>query len=135
MSAATIGGGTSPGANDSALREDTAAAQAYTGRGNVSFAQKRQYERYVVALDVAFTVESERVQARSKDVSLGGMFVVTDRALPYGTTFELEVKLPALPQPAVIEATVRWSGPNGMGVQWGLLRARETWAIHQLTKR
>jgi type IV pilus assembly protein PilZ len=101
----------------------------------VTYAQKRQYERYAVALDVAFNVGSERVAARSKDVSLGGMFIVTDRALPYGTKFELEVRLPALTQPALIEATVRWSGPNGMGVQWGLLRARETWAIHQLTKR
>jgi hypothetical protein len=66
---------------------------------------------------------------------LGGAFIETDRPLPYGSRFEIELKLPALTTPAVIEATVRWTGGDGMGIQWGSLRARETWAINQLVKR
>lgn len=134
MSATTRGAGTSPGETESTLRADTT-SRVYRGRGTVGFDQKRQYERHVVALDVAFTVEGERVTGKSRDVSLGGMFIETRQSLPYGTQFSLEVKLPALPDPVEIDATVRWVGPEGMGVQWGMLRAKETWAINQLTKR
>ncbi len=100
----------------------------------MEYQQARQFERFVVALDVAFMVDGERVTAKSKDASLGGMFIETTRPLAYGTQFELEVKLPALAEPVKIEATVRWSGPTGMGVQWGALHTKATWAINQLTK-
>ncbi len=101
----------------------------------MSFDQKRQYDRYVAALDVTYDREGERVAAVSRDVSLGGMFIETDKPLAYGTKFSIEVKLPALPQPVVIDATVRWTGADGMGLQWGMLRAKETWAINQLTSK
>jgi len=101
----------------------------------MSYANKRRHERYPAVLDVAFDQTGGRVAARSRDVSLGGMFIETDRALPYGTRFHLEVRLPALDVPVLIEATVRWSGTTGMGVQWGTLRAKETWAINQLSRR
>jgi hypothetical protein len=95
---------------------------------------KRQYERYPVSVEVVVRHGETRVVARSRDISLGGMFVLTDRPLPYGTPCQLEIKLPSLPSPAVIEATVRWAGPDGMGLQFGALRARETWAINQLIR-
>ena len=93
---------------------------------------RRKYERTLIALGVTFVNGEDRVVARSRDVSLGGMFVETDRPLPYGTIFELSVALPSLPVPALIEATVRWVGPTGMGIQWGTLRAQESWAINQV---
>lgn len=96
---------------------------------------KRRYERYPISVEVKFQHGEETVVARSRDISLGGMFVVTDRPLPIGTRCTLEVHLPPLPSPALIEATVRWTGPDGMGVQFGTLRARETWAINQLVRR
>ena len=134
MSAATTGDGTSPGTTDLSLREVTATPQAYRVRGAVAFETKRQFDRFVVALKVTYTRDGERVEALSRDVSLGGMFIETELSLPYGTKFELAVTLPALAQPALIDATVRWVGPTGMGVQWGALHAKETWAINQLTK-
>jgi uncharacterized protein (TIGR02266 family) len=95
---------------------------------------KRQYERHVAELVVAFEKDGQRVEARSRDISLGGMFVTTDRALPYGSRVVIEVALPSLSAPARIEVTVRWSNAEGMGVQFGTLRARETWAINQLAR-
>jgi hypothetical protein len=95
---------------------------------------KRQYERHPVSIDVSVLHGEQRFEARSRDISLGGMFILTDRPLPYGTACKIELLLPALPTPAVIEATVRWSGEDGMGVQFGALRARETWAINQLIR-
>ena len=96
---------------------------------------KRQYERYAVEVEVVFERDGERVVARSRDISLGGMFITTDRALPYGTAVSLALTLPSLPSAANVDATVRWTGRDGMGVQFGSLRARETWAINQLIRR
>jgi uncharacterized protein (TIGR02266 family) len=95
---------------------------------------KRQFERVTVQLVIRFAVGDEMVEALTRDVSLGGVFINTNRALPYGTVATFELSLPALPQPAKIEGTVRWSSGDGMGVQFHSLRARETWAINQLSR-
>lgn len=95
---------------------------------------KRQYERYPVSVRVSFLSGEQTIDALSRDLSLGGMFVDTGDALPYGTQFELTLVLPALPTPTALPATVRWSGPTGMGVQFGTLRAQQTWAINQLIR-
>jgi uncharacterized protein (TIGR02266 family) len=104
------------------------------GRGPVRV-DKRRYERFQAGIEVRFQAGEVQVTARSRDISLGGMFIETSEKLPYGTKVDLEVTLPSLPAPAVIAATVRWSSPDGMGVQFGSLRARETWAINQLSRR
>ncbi len=69
---------------------------------------------------------------RSRDLSLGGMFLESADLLPYGTQFTAAVELPALEAPALIRCTVRWAAGPGMGVAFGALRAAETWAINQL---
>ena len=97
-------------------------------------ANKRQFERISVQLLVRYPVGGEMVEAYTRDVSLGGIFINTDKGLPYGTVAVFEVRLPALPEPAKIEGTVRWSSSDGMGVQFHSLRARETWAINQLAR-
>jgi uncharacterized protein (TIGR02266 family) len=95
-------------------------------------ANKRQFERVNAQLVIRFPKGDTVVEGRTRDVSLGGTFVNTDAALPYGTVAVFELVLPALPEPAKIEGTVRWSSSDGMGVQFHSLRARETWAINQL---
>jgi uncharacterized protein (TIGR02266 family) len=97
-------------------------------------ANKRQFERINAQLTVCFANGDAVVEAKTRDVSLGGIFINTDRALPYGTVTTFEIDLPALPAPATIEGTVRWSSTDGMGVQFHSLRARETWAINQLAR-
>jgi uncharacterized protein (TIGR02266 family) len=95
-------------------------------------ANKRQFERVSAQLLVRFSADGALVEAYTQNVSLGGMFINTHKVLPYGTVAVFEVHLPALPEPAKIEGTVRWSNSDGMGVQFHSLRARETWAINQL---
>lgn len=97
--------------------------------------RKRQFDRIPAELDVEFMVDGRVVHARSKDISLGGMFIETDSPPPYGTQLRVHVTLPDLARPVVIEAIVRWTAPSGMGVQFGGLRIAETWAIHRLPKR
>lgn len=98
-------------------------------------AEKRQHERTPAVLPVSFELGGERIEARSRDISLGGMFITTERQIPYGTQLKVSVALPHLPEPAALDCTVRWSDPDGLGVQFGTLRGRETWAINQLLKR
>jgi hypothetical protein len=81
---------------------------------------------------VRFKQGATVVEAKTRDVSLGGVFIVTDQALPFGTVAVFELDVPAVPMAAKIEGTVRWSSADGMGVQFHSLRARETWAINQL---
>lgn len=74
------------------------------------------------------------IECVSRNVSLGGMYLVTESSVPYGTKVELELFLPALKEDVRIEGVVRWIKDDGMGVQFGSLRAREVWAFNQLFK-
>ena len=93
--------------------------------------ESRQHPRKVIANEVAFQIGGgPRIEARCRDVSLGGMFIETASPLPYGTPLRVFASLPDMPGEAVIEAIVRWAKPDGMGVQFGSMGARET---HGLT--
>jgi type IV pilus assembly protein PilZ len=92
----------------------------------------RQHPRKSIETEVAFQVgDGPRIEARCRDVSLGGMFIETATPLPYGSRLRVYVRLPGLRDEAAIDAVVRWSKPIGMGVQFGMMGARET---HGLTR-
>lgn len=93
---------------------------------------RRVHERYDRSLKVTLRAGDSVLECVTKNISLGGMYLITEDELPYGTPVELEVYLPALREDVSIEATVRWVKPDGIGVQFGSLRAREVWAFNQL---
>lgn len=94
---------------------------------------KRQHPRKVIEADVGFQVKGgERADARCRDVSLGGMFIETPSALPYGTAVRVFLRLPGLKDEVAVDSIVRWSKPDGMGVQFGVMGARETHALTEL---
>ncbi len=95
---------------------------------------RRVHERYDRQLDVVVIHDGNRLECVTLNVSLGGMYLLTDRPLAYGSKVQVEVFLPALRENAVIDCVVRWEKPDGMGVQFGSLRAREVWALNQLFK-
>ena len=72
--------------------------------------------------------------ARTLNVSLGGMYLLSDVQMPYGTAVKVTFRLPALKEDTVCEGVVRWNKPDGFGVQFGSLRAIEVWGFHQLFK-
>ncbi len=78
---------------------------------------------------------TERHPGQAKDISLGGMFVQTETPLAFGAEAVVHVTLPGQKAPFAIPAVVRWSrAGEGMGLQFGLIGARETHAITELTK-
>jgi type IV pilus assembly protein PilZ len=94
---------------------------------------KRQHPRKIIEADVAFQVGGgPRVEARCRDVSLGGMFIETEATAPYGTPVRVFLRLPGLKDEVTVDTIVRWSKPGGMGVQFGVMGARETHALIEL---
>ncbi len=95
---------------------------------------RRVHERYECDLPVTLTTEGGELSATASNISLGGMYIEPGSDLPYGTQGTLRFRLPALKEDAVVEVTVRWLTPHGIGVQFGSLRAIEVWALHQYFK-
>lgn len=95
---------------------------------------RRAHERYERRLHVVLVHEGGEIDCVTRNVSLGGMLLATSASLRFGTRVRLRVRLPALKADTDIEATVRWSGDDSLGVQFGSLRAIEVWALNQLFK-
>jgi hypothetical protein len=78
---------------------------------------------------------SDRVAGECKDVSVGGMYVQTPNPMPFGAELFVYVTFPGGSAPFAIPAVVRWMRPGqGMGLQFGLIGARETHAITELMR-
>jgi hypothetical protein len=75
-----------------------------------------------------------RSKGLAKDISVGGMFVQTEVPVPFGAEVVVYVTLPGVPKELRLPGIVRWKRPDGMGVQFGLLGARETHAITEVTR-
>ena len=74
----------------------------------------------------------KRAQAQSTDISLGGMFIETTTSEAFGADIMIHVHFPGEPSAFALPGIVRWTGSEGMGVQFGLLGAKETYAITEL---
>ena len=97
----------------------------------------RRYNRAPLDCALEFVAKGAQqpVKGRAKDISLGGMFVLTEAPLAFGVELVVHITLPGQKAAFALPAVVRWSRVGeGMGVQFGLLGARETHAITELTK-
>lgn len=73
-------------------------------------------------------------EAFAKDISVGGMFLQAEAAPGFGTELTIVGLLPGAKKPVRLPAIVRWTKPNGFGVQFGLLGALETHVISELMR-
>jgi len=96
----------------------------------------RRYQRAPIDVAVEFAAKgsSERRQGRARDISLGGMFVLTAHPPAFSTELVVYITLPRQKAAFSLPCIVRWTGTDGMGVQFGLIGARETHAITELTR-
>lgn len=96
----------------------------------------RRHNRAPVDVPVEFVGKgaTERSAGRARDISLGGMFIETDKPLPFSAEVVVHVTLPSQKAPFALPGVVRWNRNGGMGVQFGLIGARETHAITELTR-
>ena len=78
--------------------------------------------------------EPEPMTGRAMRVSLGGLFIETMTHMAVGEDLVVRLPIPDRIQWILVPGTVRWTNPSGMGVQFGLLRARETHAILEIER-
>jgi PilZ domain len=97
--------------------------------------ENRKHPRKAIELPVGFQQgEGEIVEAWSRDIGIGGMFISTETPAPYGARLKIYMELPGVQGDATIESTVRWTEKGGMGVQFGVMGVRETHAILQIIR-
>ena len=95
--------------------------------------EKRKHSRSLHRAAVAFQVgDGPRQEGMCNDVGIGGMFIETLTPAAFGAQVTVFMKLPELKGEAVIKSVVRWTEPDGMGVQFGMMGARETYALTKL---
>jgi hypothetical protein len=58
------------------------------------------------------------LEAETRNVGIGGAFIVTPVIQPSGSQLAVELILPSSDQAFSLPAVVRWAAPDGMGVQF-----------------
>jgi type IV pilus assembly protein PilZ len=95
--------------------------------------EKRRHRRIAYQAEITCRPDGGTAfQATSHDLSLGGMFIESEHNPAFGTQMVVTIVLPGQPRPFDLPCVVRWNKPDGFGVQFGLLGARETHAITRL---
>jgi len=94
----------------------------------------RRHHRVPFTEPVVFSRKGseKRSSGQSADISLGGMYIETTAAEPFGAELVIHVHVPGEPSAFALPGIVRWTDSAGMGVQFGLLGARETHTITEL---
>ena len=97
--------------------------------------EKRAHRRTPLRIELTCSLPSGATfTGNSRDISLGGMFIETTERPTFGTTLEVKGVLPGTVGEVRLPGIVRWTGPDGIGVQFGLLGARETHAIAKVIR-
>jgi hypothetical protein len=101
---------------------------------------KRVHDRKNLALPLRVVVGERTIEARTMDISVGGVRASIGEDLPFGTKVKVVVSLPTLDEASTIDAEVRWvqkgaEGGFAIGLQFLCVRARETWALNQLLRQ
>lgn len=98
--------------------------------------EKRQHQRVVFQVPVVVVDAATQLpvcEGISQDISLGGVFLESSVEAVIGSEVRVRLVLPGLGDVA-LPGFIRWVKPNGFGVQFGLLGARETHAIGRLVR-
>jgi hypothetical protein len=92
---------------------------------------QRRFSRVPFREPVVFVVKGgdDRAQGETRDICLGGMFIETKTPPPFGTEVVAHVHIPGEAQAFQLPGIVRWVRDDGMGLQFGNIGARETYAI------
>ena len=94
---------------------------------------RRAQQRFDIEIAVQVTYQDRSVETKTRNISLGGMFLDLTDDIPFGALVQLQFHLPELDGAVTVDAHVRWvQGDDGIGVQLGGLRSREVWALQKL---
>src|SRR5258706_4874658 len=93
----------------------------------------RRYEREV---DIDIVYEGQSWSTHTRNISLGGVFIACDRALPFGARVSMSFRVPTQAEPVTVDGQVRWvemeeGHVRGIGIRFEGLRARDVWALNK----
>ncbi len=101
---------------------------------------RRADRRYDRTIDIEVIADVATVQAKTRNISLGGVFITASSPLPFGSKVKLRFSVPTQTEVIEIDGEVRWveneeGGTHGLGIQFGGLRARDVWALNKFFER
>lgn len=99
--------------------------------------EQRRYARAPIDAPLTFTLKGRNdwKDGVGKDVSVGGMSIETAEKIAFGAQVEVSVQLPGDDDIFLIPGIVRWSRDGRIGVQFGMIGARETHVITEIARR
>jgi hypothetical protein len=98
-------------------------------------ADNRRQTRHVVSLPVKLIVDGTPSDCMLLNLSLGGALVTATTKYTMGRRVQISFHVPTMAEAIDVGATVRWSNPDGLGVQFDGLRARDVWALNEYFKQ
>jgi uncharacterized protein (TIGR02266 family) len=101
---------------------------------------RRSDRRYERRLSIEVTFEGQSFTTYSRNISLGGVFILSDRALPFGAKVKLTFRVPTQTEMTEVVGQVRWveqeeGAVRGLGIQFEGLRARDVWALNKFFEK
>lgn len=99
--------------------------------------EQRRYARAPIDAPLTFTLKGKNdwQDGVGRDISVGGMSIETAASVPFGSEVEVSVQLPGDDDVFLLPGVVRWARGGRIGVQFGLLGARETHVITEIAKQ
>jgi len=95
--------------------------------------EKRAHSRISFNIAVTCTTEGGAVVTGiTRDLSVGGAYIESRDIPAFGSKVTLTIQAPGQAE-LKIQGIVRWTKPDGFGLQFQLLGARETYTIAKMT--
>jgi len=115
-------------------REEEASKASASGS-----AQQERYFRAMVEIPVVLLADGQEIQAKTVNISSGGLAIQTPIPLAHGSSFECSFTLPDLPNPIEAKMKLAWSGPEGLAglsiveIHPALQRELQQWLLSKAT--
>ena len=78
---------------------------------------RRKEPRHLKTLSLTFKSEAGLSKAFSEDISIGGMFIRTNKPLAKEEVFTLKMKLPSIEEPITVGCEVAWTREEGKATE------------------
>ena len=106
------------------------------GWGRPMVEHRRSDRRYDCRLEIDLAYEGAWFGAYTRNISLGGALIETDRTLPFGAKVSLRFRVPTQVEPIEVDGQVRWQESEdgqvkGTGIRFEGLRPRDVWALNE----
>ncbi len=106
------------------------------GKPNKPDEDRRRHRRLTLIREIEYEVKGGKVQKRLADLSVGGMFIDTQKPLQPGSILTVRVRLPNYHEPVVATAEVKYAHEGiGMGVQFLDLKPEDREKIEKLVEK